>query len=130
MKIPMVTLAALMALIPFNNSAQSAECTLNGVEVAGDPLLIEGTRKDDLIDCSTSSVPHDIYGYGGDDEIYGSPYDDFIAGGGGNDTIFGGDGNDAIDGGAKDDDIYGGLGDDIIFGGVGASPASGEIVRL
>ncbi len=125
MKIPMVTLAALMALISFNSSAQSDGCTLNGVAVPGDPELIEGTSSADDIDCSTSPKRHDIYGYGGGDEIYGSIYDDFISGGGGNDIIFGNDGDDAIDGGASDDDIYGGLGDDIIFGGVGSSPASG-----
>jgi Ca2+-binding RTX toxin-like protein len=126
MKIPMVTLAALMALISFNSSAQSDDgCTLNGVAVPGDPTLIEGTRKADTIDCRSSPVAHDIYGYGGDDLIFGSDNGDFIAGGGGNDTIYGGPGDDAIDGGAKDDDLWGGDGDDIIFGGVGSSPASG-----
>ena len=125
MKIPMATLAALMVLISFNSSAQSIGCTLNGVEVPGDPGLIEGTRKADTIDCRSSPNGHDIYGFGGDDLIYGSHNGDFIAGGGGNDTIYGGNGNDAIDGGAKDDDIYGGPGNDIIFGGVGSSPASG-----
>jgi len=44
MNIPMVTLAAFMALIPFISSAQSVEgCTLNGVAVPGDPEVIEGT---------------------------------------------------------------------------------------
>jgi hypothetical protein len=124
MKIPMVTLATCMALIAFNSSAQNG-CTIDGLAVVGDPELIEGTSAADYIDCRTSSVPHDIYGYDGDDEIYGSHHGDFIAGGGGNDTIHGGDGDDAIDGGAKDDDIFGGPGNDIIFGGVGASPASG-----
>ncbi len=128
MNIPMVILAALMAIFPLNSIAIG--CLLNGVEVPSDPELIEGTKNADEIDCSDSLTRRDIYGNGGADTITGSPYDDFIAGGGGNDTIFGGDGNDAIDGGAKDDDIYGGPGDDIIFGGVGASPASGEIVRL
>jgi Ca2+-binding RTX toxin-like protein len=123
-KIPMVTLAAFLALIAFNSSAQSG-CTIDGVPVAGDPELIEGTSAADDIDCRTSAIAHDIYGYDGDDEIYGSHNGDFIAGGGGNDTIHGGDGDAAIDGGAKDDDIFGGAGNDIIFGGVGASPASG-----
>ncbi len=125
MKIPMVALAAFLAIIPLNSSAQSGGCELNGVEVPGDPELIEGTSSADRIDCRTSPTRHDIYGYGGGDEIYGSPFGDFIAGGGGNDTIFGGDGDDAIDGGAQDDHIYGEGGHDIIFGGVGASPASG-----
>ncbi len=128
----MVALAALMALIPLNSSAQIVivGCTIDGVAVPGDPVLIEGTSSGDHIDCSTSPIAHDIYGYGGDDEIYGSDYDgigydDFIAGGGGNDMIYGGDGDDLIDGGASDDDIWGEGGNDVIFGGVGASPASG-----
>ncbi len=104
--IPLVALAALMALIPFNSSAQSG-CTLNGEEVLGDPELIEGTGSADIIDCSGSPYRHDIYGYSGNDLLIGSDYDDFIAGGGGNDTIYGGEGDDAIDGGAANDVIYG-----------------------
>ena len=131
MKIPLVALAAFLAIIPLNSSAQIVGCTLNGVPVPGDPELIEGTSSDDEIDCHHSPTRHDIYGYGGNDLLIGSNYDvdgepgDFIAGGGGSDTIYGGDGDDAIDGGASDDDIWGEGGDDIIFGGVGASPASG-----
>ena len=75
---PMIALAALMAMIPLSSSAQ---CLLNGIEVPGDPELIEGTRHPDVIDCGSSPTRHDIYGYGGADTIYGSPYDDFIAGG-------------------------------------------------
>ena len=124
--IPIITLAAFVALIPLISSAhQSDGCTLNGKVVRGDPEVIEGTRKADTIDCHDSPFRHDIYGYGGDDTITGSDYDDFIAGGGGNDLIRGGEGDDAIDGGAKDDDIYGEGGNDILFGGVGSSPASG-----
>ena len=118
----MVTLAALLAIFPLSSSAQ---CLLNGVEVAGDPELIEGTNAPDVIDCRTSLTRHDIYGFGGADTIYGSHYDDFIAGGDRNDSIFGGGGDDAIDGGAKDDIIHGEGGNDILFGGVGSSPASG-----
>jgi Ca2+-binding RTX toxin-like protein len=143
MKIPIVTLAALVALIPFSSVAEhggchlveptSEWCTLNGVELEF-TYEIEGTRKGDEIDCrgfldyetiDGRDIGVSIYGNGGNDIICGSDYIDFIAGGGGNDTIFGGDGDDAIDGGAKDDIIYGGLGNDTIFGGVGASPASG-----
>ncbi len=142
MKIPMVTLAALVALIPLSSVAEDGNChllpepldnvtwcTLNGDELFGE-TIIEGTRKGDEIDCrnfvSADGVNGvSIYGDGGDDYICGSDFDDFIAGGGGNDTIFGGPGDDAIDGGAKDDDLWGGDGHDIIFGGVGASPASG-----
>ena len=141
----MITLAALVVIIPLSSIAADHECsfdypplsktwcTLNGDELVN-TLLIEGTRKGDEIDCRnfSHSIRHNnryigvsIYGNGGDDEICGSDFDDFIAGGGGNDTILGGLGNDAIDGGAKDDDLWGGPGDDIIFGGVGASPASG-----
>ena len=69
--------------------------------------LVEGTSSADVIDCSTSSIRHDIYGYQGSDIIIGSDYDDFIAGGSGNDMIHGGDGNDRIDGGAGDDMIFG-----------------------
>ena len=125
MKIPMVALAAFLAIIPLNSSAQIVGCTLNGVLVPGDPELIEGTSSADVIDCSTSPYRHDIYGYQGNDFIIGSDYDDFIAGGSGNDTIHGRGGDDAIDGGANDDTIYGDGGNDTIFGGVGASPASG-----
>ena len=145
MKIPMVTLAALVALIPLSSVAEEHGChlfdpyppidepwcTLNGNILFGE-TIIEGTRKGDDIDCRSfvSNDPDEvsgvsIYGDGGADTICGSDYNDFIAGGGGNDMIHGGDGDDAIDGGAKDDDLWGGDGNDIIFGGVGASPASG-----
>ena len=109
--IPLVALATLIVLIPFNSSAHDETvvipCTLNGVEVPGDPYEIQGTNKADTIDCHHSSMGH------------------FIAGGGGNDIIIGSDHADAIDGGASDDDIWGEGGNDIIFGGVGSSPASG-----
>lgn len=124
MNIYVVTLAAFMAIFPLSSVAVD-RCTLNGVEVPGDPDLIEGTGSADIIDCSTSPIPHEIYGYGGGDEIYGSPVDDFIAGGSGKDLIYGGDGHDAIDGGGDDDEIHGEGGNDVIFGGVGSSPASG-----
>jgi len=132
MNMPMVALAAFMALIPFNSSATDGEpvCHLNDKAVPGDPFVIEGTRKPDTIDCSASTSGHEIYGYGGNDILIGSKYIDFIAGGGGNDTIYGGDGDDAIDGGAKDDTIYGGGGNDLIFGGVGSSSASGVDCQL
>jgi Ca2+-binding RTX toxin-like protein len=125
MNIPMVALAAFMALITFN---ASAECVVsNGVVVDGN--LIEGTRRPDIIDCSKHSseteTGYEIYGHGGADTLIGSKYVDFIAGGGGNDTIYGGGGDDMIDGGAKDDTIYGGGGSDLIYGGVGSSSASG-----
>ena len=119
------TLGAFLTVLPHNASAQISGCLLNNELVPGDPVLIEGTSSADTIDCSTSFMPHEIYGYGGADTITGSNHGDFIAGGGGNDIIRGGFGNDAIDGGASDDDIYGGDGDDVIFGGVGSSPASG-----
>jgi len=122
MNISMLTLAALLALIPFNSSAQ---CLLNGDPVPGDPTVIEGTGDADFIDCSTSPNSHDIYGYAGKDLLIGSGNDDFIAGGGNGDVIHGGEGNDAIDGGADNDVIYGDAGNDIIFGGVGSAPASG-----
>ena len=122
MNIPMVTLAALLAIFPLSSGAQ---CLLNEVPVPGDPELIEGTNAPDVIDCRTSLTRHDIYGFAGADTIYGSNYDDFIAGGDRNDTIFGGGGDDSIDGGAKDDIIHGEGGNDIIFGGVGSAPASG-----
>jgi hypothetical protein len=123
MNIPLVTLAALMALIPFNASAQ---CDVSAGVVVADEL-IEGTGSADIIDCSdsTSISGYEIYGYGGDDEIIGSPNADFIAGGNGKDTIHGYLGDDSIDGGADDDFIDGGAGDDVLFGGVGSSPASG-----
>lgn len=129
MKTLVTLVVALMAIIPLNSSAQplnsGAGCLLNGVEVPGDPELIEGTGGADVIDCSGSPTRHDIYGNNGNDTIIGSDFDDFIAGGGKNDTIYGGGGDDAIDGGAKDDTIYGEGGNDVIFGGVGSSPASG-----
>ncbi len=109
--LPLIALAALLVLIPFNSSAHDETivfpCTLNGVEVPLDPYVIQGTNTADTIDCHHSSIGH------------------FIAGGGGNDIIIGSDYDDAIDGGASDDDIYGEGGNDTIFGGVGASPASG-----
>ena len=94
MKIPMVALAAFMAIIPLNSSAQSGGCELNGVEVPGDTEQIEGTSSADEIDCHDSPTRHDIYGYGGNDLLIGSDYDDFIAGGGGSDTIYGGGGDE------------------------------------
>jgi Ca2+-binding RTX toxin-like protein len=131
-----ITLAALVAIIPIasiNNVPRVlgvGGCTVNGQEVPGDPYLIEGTRKADVIDCRTSPTGHHIYSDAGDDLVYGSEYDDFIEGHGGNDTEYGMGGNDAIDGGSEDDTIYGGAGDDVIFGGVGASPASGVACEL
>ncbi len=138
MNIPMVTLAALMALVPLISSAEhgSGPCTIGRVDgprpvpIDGDPLVIEGTRKADVIDCHGSPDPHKIYGNGGNDILIGSKFIDFIAGGGGNDTIYGGDGDDMIDGGAKDDLIFGGGGHDLIFGGVGSSSASGVECEL
>ena len=114
---------ALMASIP--RALSVGGCTVNGQAVPGDPIVIEGTKGDDIIDCRTSTKGHEIYADDGADTVYGSDYDDFIAGGGGNDIEYGEGGNDSIDGGAKDDTIYGGAGDDVIFGGVGSSPASG-----
>jgi hypothetical protein len=124
MKKIVILAAALMAFIPLSSGAQCL-LVINGVEVPGDPELIEGTKDADIIDCRSSPHRHDIYGYGGNDTIYGSDFDDFIAGGGGTDIIYGGGGNDAIDGGADDDTIDGQAGNDVLFGGVGASPASG-----
>jgi Ca2+-binding RTX toxin-like protein len=120
-------LVFLVAIAAVGGGMQPAEagCLLNGTAVAGDPVVIEGTKKSDLIDCRDSGIAHEIYGFGGSDEIHGSHNGDFIAGGGGPDIIYGGSGDDAIDGGASDDDIYGGPGNDVIFGGVGSSPASG-----
>lgn len=118
----LIALAALMAVIPLNSTAQ---CTLNGVEVPGDPELIEGTSSGDTIDCSGSSERHDIYGYGGNDLLIGSDYDDFIAGGSNDDTIYGGEGDDSIDGGGANDEIHGQGGNDFLFGGVGSSSAAG-----
>ena len=120
MKIPLLTLAAILALFPLSSSAQ---CLVNLVEISDE--RIEGTGSGDTIDCSGSSKRHDIYGYGGDDVLTGSDYNDFIAGGSGKDTIHGGYGDDAIDGGGDDDTIWGEGDNDIIFGGVGSSPASG-----
>ena len=124
MKFAIIALAAVVTIIPLSSFGNGG-CTLNEVPVPGDPELIQGTNSADVIDCSTSSVRHDIYGGGGGDTLTGSNFDDFIAGGGGNDIISGGDGHDAIDGGANDDTIDGGPGNDVIFGGVGSAPASG-----
>ena len=65
-------LGSFLTVLPYN---ASAVCSLNGVELLDDPLLIEGTSSADEIDCSTSSMRHDIYGYGGADTITGSDYD-------------------------------------------------------
>ncbi len=143
MNLRIVTLAALVALIPLSSVAEHGYCplpdnppagnwcTLNGKQLAN-TFVIEGTKKGDKIDCRYIDDPGgvSIQGNGGDDTICGSIFADFIAGGGGNDTIFGGPGNNAIDGGAKDDDLWGGHGNDTIFGGVGASPASGVACEL
>ena len=44
MKIPMVTLAALLAIISFNSSAQDGGgCKIKGVPVPSDPTVIEVT---------------------------------------------------------------------------------------
>jgi len=119
----LVILVALMAIAPTSSAVNG--CTLNGVEIPGDPVEVEGTTGADVIDCRTSPYGHNIHANAGDDLAYGSNYDDFIEGGDGNDVFYGEGGNDAIDGGAKDDELHGGAGDDVIFGGVGASPASG-----
>jgi len=110
----LVVLVALMAitvaLVALSSSiyATNGGCTVNGVPVPGDPYLIEGTKKADVIDCRTSPIGHHIEANDGDDLVYGSEYDDYIEGHGGNDTEYGMGGNDSIDGGAKNDTIYGG----------------------
>ena len=72
---PMLDLAALMVIIPLSSPAQGGNCTVNGVDVPGDPVVIEGTSGADTIDCSTSPTRHDIYGYGGGDTLIGSNFD-------------------------------------------------------
>ncbi len=151
MKIPMVTLAAFMALVPLISSAESdfGLCMIEGVPVGtleDNPEVIKGTRKGETIDCSGSHRVggHEIYGYGGDDTLIGSKYDDFIAGGGGNDVIFGGVGSSPASGvacelhaaaagssyltkgGSGDDIIYGGDGNDCINAGSGEDFVYGE----
>ena len=98
----LVTLVASMAMIPLNSIAQSESggCTLNGVEIPGDPVEIEGTSSADVIDCRTSPYGHNIHANAGADLVYGSNYDDFIEGGDGNDVFYGEGGNDGRAGSA------------------------------
>jgi subtilisin family serine protease len=68
---------------------------------------LTGTRKDDTINTSSSSVGYDdilrgrggndtFRSYRGDDILYGDEGDDFLDAGIGNDTVYGGEGNDII----------------------------------
>jgi len=50
MNMPLVTLAALMAIIPLNSSTDGYP--LNGVAVAGGPVQIEVTGSAELVDCA------------------------------------------------------------------------------
>jgi len=118
-------------------SAPIAETTL---------LEIRAGDGDDVIDCSTLSIPVFASGGNGNDKIAGGTAPDTLGGGAGKDTIDGGlgndrlnghgghdrlfgnaggdrlygyDGNDLLDGGSSGDRLYGGNGNDTMFGASG-----------
>ena len=106
MNIPMVTLAALMAIFPLSSGAG---CLVNPdptnpISVHGDEsctgmrmgglgcTVIEGTSSADDIDCSSSEYRHEIYADGGNDTVVLSS---------GTDEVF----DFTRDGGADDDQL-------------------------
>jgi ELWxxDGT repeat protein len=118
-------------------SAPVAETTL---------LTITAGDGDDVIDCSTLSIPVFVTAGNGNDKIAGGSAPDTLGGGAGKDTIDGGlgndrlnghgghdrlfgnaggdrlygyDGNDLLDGGSSSDRCYGGNGSDTMFGASG-----------
>ena len=75
----------------------------------------------DLLDASSSSQSHQIFGNGGWDTLIGSTTSDTLDGGAGNDTLSGGGGNDTLIGGTGNDSVSGGPGNDRIqAGGTGS----------
>ena len=106
-------------------------------------IEIRSGAGDDVIDCSTLTIPNFLDGGNGHDKVAGGDGDDTLSGGahrdhldggigndrlngnGGNDRLFGGpngdrlfgyDGNDLLDGGSSIDRLEGGLGADTMFG--------------
>lgn len=81
------------------------------------------------LNASTSPVPVNIDGNGGDDRILGSRFNDVISGGSGRDDIRGGIGNDQIFGDAGGDWLFGQQGRDVIEGGIGNDQLFGGIAN-
>lgn len=73
------------------------------------PILIEGTRRNDVI--HGSNLVDRIQGGAGNDQLFGAA---------GADMLLGGSGADTLNGGADGDTLDGGLGNDTLLGGVGA----------
>ena len=79
------------------------------------PLIYVNTSSDDVVDLTSSSLPVEIYGLGGNDTMIGSLYNDRLYGGDGDDQLYGGEGNDILIGGSGTDALYGGEGNDTLY---------------
>jgi FG-GAP repeat protein/hemolysin type calcium-binding protein len=71
---------------------------------AGDTYVVYGSRPDEAVVRTGSSI---------DQAIYGSAFDDALSGLGGDDLLDGGDGDDTLNGGDGHDTLAGGLGRDV-----------------
>lgn len=74
------------------------------------PLLINGTAKDDVL--TGGSSDDTLNGFQGNDNLSGMDGNDVLNGGVGNDTLYGGQGDDKINGGQGKDTMSGGTGKD------------------
>jgi ELWxxDGT repeat protein len=88
-------------------SALIAEATL---------LEIRGGDGDDVIDCSTLSIPVVVNGGNGNDKVAGGSAPDTIGGAAGKDTLDGGLGNDRLNGHGGHDRLFGNAGADRLYG--------------
>lgn len=118
LRLPAVTLFAILSLFVFAAQAQALKCD-------GKKVTIKGTAGDDkIVGKKASDV---IWGGGGDDTITGGPNgNDTICGGPGNDAINGGRGYDSLHGEGGDDDLEGDTGSDMVDGGEGNDIVSGS----
>ncbi|HEY6729603.1 MAG TPA: hypothetical protein VI039_01105 [Solirubrobacterales bacterium] len=118
LRLPVLTLFAILSLFVFTAQAQALKCD-------GKKVTIKGTAGDDrIVGKKASDV---IWGGGGDDTITGGPNgNDTICGGPGNDSINGGRGYDSLHGDGGDDDLEGDTGSDMVDGGEGNDIVSGS----
>jgi Ca2+-binding RTX toxin-like protein len=118
LRLPLLTLFAILSLFVFAAQAQALKCD-------GKKVTIKGTAGDDkIVGKKASDV---IWGGGGDDTITGGPNgNDPICGGPGNDSIIGGRGYDSLHGEGGDDDLEGDTGSDSVDGGEGNDVVSGS----
>jgi Ca2+-binding RTX toxin-like protein len=74
---------------------------------------VSGDNSNDVANFSTTAMPTNLSGFGGDDVLIGGSADDTLSGGDGNDVLVGGAGNDTFTPGLGVNESIGGLGNDI-----------------